>query len=90
LSFFGLLTGFKDGLRHLRNRIEEVVDPKYVFPYPCEWQGVVDDKPMVTGLEKFGQHVIDTFTQFFEEEVTKFKPPSLPPLSCCSSSPLTF
>eukprot|EP01105_Mastigella_eilhardi_P008303 TRINITY_DN2021_c4_g2_i1.p1 TRINITY_DN2021_c4_g2~~TRINITY_DN2021_c4_g2_i1.p1 ORF type:complete len:1404 (-),score=366.79 TRINITY_DN2021_c4_g2_i1:51-4172(-) len=40
--------------------------------YPCLWKGMVDNKPMVAGLEQFGQHVLEflwnSFVQHFHFE----------------------
>lgn len=40
--------------------------------YPCTWKGVIDQKPMVGDLEKFGEHVLSTFWKFFQAEVHLF------------------
>jgi hypothetical protein len=40
--------------------------------FPCQWRGVVDNKPMVGGLEAFGSHVLETFWKFMQEEVSLF------------------
>ena len=41
--------------------------------YPCHWGGVVDGKPMVTGLEQFGSRVLNNLwtaiTREFPDEV---------------------
>eukprot|EP01125_Pyxidicula_operculata_P019749 TRINITY_DN7182_c0_g1_i1.p1 TRINITY_DN7182_c0_g1~~TRINITY_DN7182_c0_g1_i1.p1 ORF type:complete len:1565 (+),score=417.22 TRINITY_DN7182_c0_g1_i1:40-4734(+) len=58
-----------ESLIDLKDRIKSIVPSQYVFDnYPCEWRGVVDEKPMVGGLEDFGKHVLETFWQHLKEE----------------------
>uniref|UniRef100_A0A6B2KWF4 NACHT domain-containing protein n=1 Tax=Arcella intermedia TaxID=1963864 RepID=A0A6B2KWF4_9EUKA len=53
----------------LKDKIISKVPPEFILKdYECSWSGVVDGKPMVSGLEKFGQHVLETFWKHFQEE----------------------
>jgi len=36
--------------------------------YPCTWQGVLNDRPLVTDLEQFAQRVIDNLWTSLQEE----------------------
>ncbi len=54
-------------INHLKERIRssgfETFDG-----YPCSWQGVSNDRPLVTDLEKFAQRVIDNLWTSLQEE----------------------
>ncbi|XP_033107315.1 telomerase protein component 1-like [Anneissia japonica] len=56
-------------LENLKERIR--TSPLEVYDgYPCEWGGVVNGKPVVTGLDKFGHRVINNLWQAIRKEFT--------------------
>eukprot|EP01130_Rhizamoeba_saxonica_P002249 TRINITY_DN12091_c0_g1_i1.p1 TRINITY_DN12091_c0_g1~~TRINITY_DN12091_c0_g1_i1.p1 ORF type:complete len:1481 (-),score=314.78 TRINITY_DN12091_c0_g1_i1:27-4469(-) len=42
--------------------------------YPCQWKGIIDNKPMVGDLEEFGKHVVENM---WEKIVDEFPPDDL-------------
>ncbi len=66
---------FRDSSEVMQRQLEELKQSirsskyPYLDNYPCNWKGVVDNKPMVDGLEAFGKHVLETFWKYMQEEV---------------------
>lgn len=56
-------------MERLKETIKEVMPPQcYYDYYPCSWKGMVDGKPMVGDLERFGERVLADLWQAFREE----------------------
>ncbi|KAH3757934.1 telomerase protein component 1 [Pelomyxa schiedti] len=67
----------KEQLKNLKASIKRAGATVYE-DYPCHWKGVVDGKPMVGGLEAFGQHVTEflwnSFQKHFPQELVDMTP----------------
>ncbi|XP_071942652.1 telomerase protein component 1-like [Antedon mediterranea] len=61
-----------DNWGNLKERIRK--SPLEVYDmYPCEWGGVVDGKPVLSGLEQFGNRVVNNLWQAIKDEFIDFK-----------------
>eukprot|EP01129_Flabellula_baltica_P011895 TRINITY_DN5286_c0_g1_i1.p1 TRINITY_DN5286_c0_g1~~TRINITY_DN5286_c0_g1_i1.p1 ORF type:complete len:1465 (-),score=299.18 TRINITY_DN5286_c0_g1_i1:13-4407(-) len=55
-------------LDELKSEIRSKCNKNIKENYPCQWEGIVDDKPMVGHLEEFGNHVLESLWDQIQEE----------------------